>query len=110
MFDTERHGFCSEFYTIEKSIEVVVNIQGQDTQIKIDALKDGRSGKFSTKAYIEEHVTLQPTYPQTRGSYDREAEDFRVWVSYNLPWTDRDTADAALDQALGFLRERCPDS
>ena len=107
MFDNERHGFCSEFYTIEKSIEVVVEIQGESAQIKVDALKNGRTGKYSTASYIKEHVTLQPTYPQTGGAYERQPENFRVWVSYDLPWTHRDTADAALEQALGFLKERC---
>ncbi|MEE9250824.1 MAG: hypothetical protein V3U93_06825 [Alphaproteobacteria bacterium] len=110
MFNNARHGFCSEFYTVEKSIEVVVKLRDGDTRIKIDALKDERAGKFSTKEYREELVTLQPTCPQTGGSYDRQPEDFRIWVDYDLPWTNRDTADAALEQALGFLKERCSKS
>ena len=107
MFNNARHRFCSEIYTVEKSIEVVVTLRDGDTQIGIDALKNERTGKYSTTAYLKEHVTLQPTFPKTGGSYDRQPEDFEIWVDYDLPWTNRDSADAALEQALGFLEERC---
>ena len=30
MFNPSKHGFCSEFYTVEKTIEVVVSISGHD--------------------------------------------------------------------------------
>ena len=107
MYDKQQHEFCSEFYTVEKTIEVVVTIGGESETIKIDALKDGNTGKYCTRAYREEHITVQPIYPQSGGSFDRESQDYRVWVDYDLPWTDRDSADAALNQALGFLGERC---
>lgn len=107
MYDKQRHGFCSEFYTVEKTIEVVVTIGGESETIRIDALKEGGTGEYSTKAYREEHLTVQPTYPQSGGSFDRAARDYRVWVDYDLPWTNRDSSAAALNQALGFLKERC---
>jgi hypothetical protein len=52
-------------------------------------------------------ITVQPTYPQSHGNFDRKPETMQVWVSYDLPWTDRNTADDALAQALGFLKDRC---
>ena len=107
MYNSTTQSFCSEFYIVEKSIEVVVTIQQQDERIRIDALLDTKTGDYSTASYIETDVTLQPTYPQTHGSFDRNPEDFRIWVRYELPWTNRDSADAALNQALGFLEERC---
>ncbi|WP_040551577.1 hypothetical protein [Rheinheimera nanhaiensis] len=107
MFNNQKHGFCSEFYTVKKTIEVVVPIQGADERIRIDALEDGQTGKFSTKAYIEESLTIQPTYPQSNGAFSRKPQDYRIWVDYNLPWTNRDTVDDALNQALGFLKEKC---
>lgn len=108
MFNSAQHGFCSEFYTVEESIEVVVQIQNDTFRIKIEALKDERTGNYSTKAYQEEHVTLQPTYPQSGGgSYSRQPEDFRIWVDYDLPWVDTKSADAALKRALLFLKENC---
>ena len=107
MYDKSLHSFCSEFYTIEKSIEVVVTIQGESERIRIDLLRDEETGIYSTSAYIETHFTLQPTYPKTNESFDRKPEDFRVWADYDLPWVHQDSADVALRQALGFLKERC---
>lgn len=107
MYNQQNHGFCSEFYTVEKTVEVVVTIGSGSERIRIDALKDGTTGKFSTKAYREEHLTVHPTYPQTVGSFDHAPQDYRIWVDYDLPWTDRDSADAALNQAFVFLKERC---
>ena len=107
MFDEAVHGFCSEFYTVEKTIEVVANLKDGNAQIKIEALRDERTGDYSTKAYLEESVTLQPTYPQSGDSFDRGPENFLIWVAYNLPWTSRKSADEVLKQALGFLRAQC---
>lgn len=108
MFNNKRHGFCSEFYTVEKSIEVVVSLQGDPEQIRIEALRDERNSpaKYSTRAYRLEPVTLQPTYPKTKDSHDSPPKDFQIWVDYDLPWTATNSADDALMHALGFLRER----
>jgi len=96
----------NEAYEVEKTIEVVAELYEGPTTVRIDALRSLINGRYSTRAYVEEHVTLQPTYPQTEGRHDRAPEEFRVWVSYSLPWTDRGDADQALTQALGFLSER----
>ena len=56
MYDANTHSFCSEFYTIEKSIEVVVTIQGEADRIRIDALRDAKTGDYCTTAYIETHL------------------------------------------------------
>ena len=104
MLDPRHHDFCSEFYTVETSIEVVVAIRGEERRIRIDVLRNARDGRFNTKAYIEEDVTVQPTYPQTGDSFGRKPEHIRVWISYDLAWTNRDSVEGALQQALGFLR------
>jgi hypothetical protein len=39
MLDSADYPFCSEFYIVEKSIEVVANINGEDRQIRIDAFQ-----------------------------------------------------------------------
>ena len=104
MVDPGHHAFCSAFYTVEKSIEVVVPIGGEERRIRIDALRNAPDGRFSTKAYIEEDITVQPSYPQTGDSFGRKPEHIRVWISYDLPWTNQDSAEGALQQALGGLR------
>ena len=106
MFDQEAHGFCSEFYVVEQTIEVVVRKDDETKSIRIDALRDERTGRYKTKAYVLEDVTVQPTYPRTGSEFDSKPENVRVWIGYDLPWTDRETAEDALRQALGFLSER----
>jgi len=111
MLESAHYAFCSEFYIVEKSIEVVVEIGGESHRIRIDALRASDSTdssvRYSTTAYIEEDITVQPTYPQTGEKYDRKPESVQVWIGYDLPWTARSSADDALAQALGFLKERC---
>ncbi len=108
MYNAGLHSFCSEFYTVEKSIEVVVSRKGKAERVRIDALKDEKMGHYCARAYIEENVTLQPTFPQSNGKYDRAPQDFRIWVVLTqFPWTHRSSADSVLSQALGFLKESC---
>lgn len=98
---------CSEAYIVEKTVEVVAQIGEENETIRIEALRDLRDGHYSARAYRREHVTVQPTYPQTGAKYDRSPEVFQVWVDYDLPWVHREDADGALSQALGFLSQRC---
>jgi len=107
MLEASKHDFCSEFYLIEKSVEVVVHIHGESETLRIEALRDLRDGHYCTRSFIQEHLTIQSTYPQSNGNFGRKPEEFRVWVSYDLPWIDRDSADGAIEQALGFLSEHC---
>lgn len=107
MINSSNINFCEESYVVEKIIEVVVQISGEPRTIRIEALRSLPQGKYSTRAQIEENVTVQPTYPQTGSKFDQKPKDVCIWVNYSLPWTDRESADEALNQALGFLKERC---
>ena len=107
MYDQNIHEFCSEFYTVEKTVEVVVNMNGESKTIRIEAIKDEINGRYSTQAYMEEEVTLQPTYPNESGKFRRKPQGYSIWTKYYLPWTDRSTAEHAIYQALSFLEERC---
>jgi hypothetical protein len=97
--------FASEFHVVAKSVEVVVKINGQAERVRIDALD--QSGTFTTKAYIEIAFMLQRAYPKDS---DGMPEEVRLWVDYDLPWVSRNSADAALAQALSFLGEVCKES
>lgn len=95
---------CSEFYEVAKTVEFVMPYGGEDTQFRVEALHDLHSGRFSTRAYYYEHFHLQPSYPVVNGKFTKNPADFQVWVPLpNAAWTDRDTADQAITQALGFL-------
>ena len=98
MGNTGGYDFCSEAYAVEQAIEVVVIIGEEPGTIRIDALHDLKTGRYSTRAYREEHVTLQPTYPQSGEKFVRHPEEMRIWVDFDLPWTDRDTAEGAIRQ------------
>ncbi len=90
-------------YFIEKTVDVTAEIAGEEKRIRIEAVRH-QDGRFSTRAYIHEFVTVQPTYPQTGENFDRKPTDFGVWVDYSeLPWTDGNSADSVIRQALGFL-------
>lgn len=89
MLNQNQYDFCKEFYTIEKSIEVVVNIAGHPEIIRIEALYSPITSRYSTKAYILEHFTLQPTYPQSQGKFLQPPTDKAFWIKWDLPWTDR---------------------
>lgn len=99
--------FASEFYVVEKTIEVVVEIDGQSVSIRIEAIRDARSGRYNTRAYSQDTFTLQPTYPQTRGEFDSAPREIELWVDHDLPWTSGDSADAVLADGLRFLSEEC---
>ncbi len=108
MYDKEIHDFCSEFYSIEKTLELVVSRRGEQTTVRLEALRDEENGRYSIRALMQEHVTLQPTYPKANGEFTEEPKDFVMWVNFpDFPWVNRETADGALRQALGFLQERC---
>lgn len=106
MLDSSRYNFCSEFYFVEKSVEVVVEIADEPQKIRIEAHK-GKSGSYCTRSFIQKDITVQLTCPQESGRFARKPESISVWANYDLPWTDHDSPDAALAQALGFLADRC---
>jgi hypothetical protein len=93
----------SEFYFADRSVEVVATIGGKERRVHIDVLFDG-TAEFSTQTYILQDFALQPAYPND----DMPAESHSIWVRWtDFPPTRKDTAEIALQQALGFLRERC---
>lgn len=100
---------CTEAYEIEKTIDVVVTLKSshEPRHVRIEALRDLSNNKYSTTAYVRENIIVQPTYPQSNGNFDRKLSEMEIWIDYDLPWTDGDSADAVLTRALGFLRERC---
>jgi len=107
MLDPNTFSKCSEFYIIEKVVEVVASIGGNNHTFRIEGLFMSITGRYLSRAYRQEHVTVQPTYPRTHGQHDRKPEEMRIWVDYSLPWTDGDSADSVIHQSLRWLEERC---
>ena len=103
MLDPLHTGFCSEYYEVEKTIEVVVSLWGEERFMRFDALlsRDLRPA-YSAAAYLREDVTLTRSQPGASQVSFATA----VWVRFpGFPSTARDSADEALAQALSFLRD-----
>jgi hypothetical protein len=91
----------TEFYFIERTVEAVVTLRGEFNRVRIDVLFDGNSD-YGIAAYLLQEIEVQPTYPGGAAVANRQ-----VWVRWSdFPWTNTSSADAALRQALGFLREQ----
>ena len=104
MIQSSAYENCSEFYEVAKIVEFVMPYGGEDTQFRIEVLHDLQSSRFSASVYYKEHFHLQPSYPVAHGKFTRKATDFQVWAPFpDAAWTDRDTADEAITQVLGFL-------
>ncbi|OKO88047.1 hypothetical protein AC629_10875 [Bradyrhizobium sp. NAS80.1] len=97
--------FATEFFTIERTVEVVVNLK----VFRIEVMQSSGGDKpFSTRTYEREDIVAQPAYASV-GNPERKPETYAAWKSLDLGWTARETAEGALDQALGFLGERFRD-
>jgi hypothetical protein len=94
MLTSANFPFVSEFYVIDKSIQVVVFIKGEYRTIRIDALhrfgKDLGEKYYSARAWI----LVNPG-------------DFELFVSYELPSVNGNSSDDVLALALSFIKERC---
>jgi hypothetical protein len=106
MLEPAAFPFAFEFHEVEKSIEVTVVLRGEETRIRIEALR-AQDGNYSTSAYIEREVQLLEPLKNPEDVGEADFVRARTWVVYELAWTHRQTADDALAQALSFLRERC---
>jgi hypothetical protein len=97
MLNPSNVDFCSEYYVVEKGIEVVAKIAGVDRLFRIEALHGPESViPYRARCYIRTNIRVE-----TNGT-----ESVAVWAYYDLPGTERNSADEALERALGLLRER----
>ena len=97
-FDPTRFkSFCSEFYTLEKTVEVVVKFKGKPesdfVRIQVWNIPEGIG---TTVAGYK--ATSQIRRTMGNGS---------TYIEYSLPWVHASSVDSALSEALSFLGERC---
>lgn len=88
---------ATEFYVVEKTVELVVTMRGQSQRLRIEALRRS-DGVYSVSAYIRRRLASE-AFP----GHDGDLIGLDVWASYDLPWTRRDSADDAIQQGLSFL-------
>jgi len=103
--DYKRFNAFNEAYEVVKTVEVV----GYDRNIyRIEVLKcySNPNVPFKVDYLTMDDATIQPTYPQKEGKFERQPESIRVWKRSGEPWVAAPTAEDALRQALSFLAER----
>ena len=104
--------FLAEAYEVVRSVDVV----GRKSEkiIRVEVLKClSKSNTFNTFKCLYwqyEHITAQPTYPKVTDASgtpagERGLENYEILVCSDFPWVEADSADLALSQALGFLRD-----
>jgi hypothetical protein len=99
MLNPSNVDFCSDYQVFEKAIEVTSKIGGVDRRFRIEALHAPESViPYTTRCYIR--VDLHAA-----GELGKK-ETISVWAQYDLPKTGSESADTAIEHALGYLRER----
>lgn len=92
MYNKAHHDFCFEFYQIEKTIEVVVEIDGKKEMIRLEAL---RNEKFPAEANYEYSI---------RSYIYKEVAGDSMWINWSrLSWEHSATADSTLQLALAQI-------
>jgi hypothetical protein len=100
--DYKRYNAFNEAYEVVRTVEVV----GRNRKTyRIEVLKSYPSSAtpFQVRYLTKDEVTVQPTYPQRDGKFEREPESITVWHRSSEPWVVAQTAEDALKQALDFL-------
>ena len=117
MIQSRTHEKWAEVYAVEKTVEVVVSMQGEPQTIRIEALRSFQTGRYSTKAFCLQHAVLQPVPPpEHEEEADKAPEEAPpqpiyapVWADLRptLNMTNEASADEAIERALDYLAQRC---
>jgi hypothetical protein len=106
MLNPSNVDFCSEYYVFEKAVEVITKIGGAERQFRIEALHAPESViPYTTRCYIRVDMAVAPD-PEMAGELKNKPQTVSLWALYDLPRTGSESADEALEHALGLLRER----
>lgn len=106
IYDPEVHQFCSEFYTVEHTIDVVANYRGGAEHFRLEAVRKS-TGDYRVRAYMEQNIVIEQL-GNRNDSIELGKTQAKVWVDFELPpILSAKTAEQALGQSLGWLRERC---
>ena len=96
-------GIFSEVYEVVRTVIIVMD--DETYRIEVQKCYSNPKVPYTARYWVQENVTVQPTYPQTGDKFDRKPEEMAVWIHYDLPWVAQNDPDIALSQALEFLAE-----
>src|SRR5690242_11132095 len=95
MLDVSAFTKISEYEEVEK----VVYLTRLGHRHRVEAVHSGR-GKYRTIVYRELDVIVQPS--EIKDGERLSPEHHTIWVRESAPWTDRQSADAAIAQLLSL--------
>ena len=89
----------------KKAVEVYAPLRGEASTVplRLEAFWSPDGACHEVVVYREETMVLRVLTNEGTPRW----RDVRVWVKYDSIHSDRPTADAALEQVLGFLEMRC---
>ena len=101
------------FTEVDEIVSVVEVVLRGSRRLRLEVHKDySNSNTPYTVHYFEsESMNVQPSYPSSEGggqprSFKKPTEDISVWKSVDYPWVAEQTAENALNRALGWIQER----
>jgi hypothetical protein len=74
--------------------------------LRLEALREADGAGYEVAVYRQETVQVSSAC-YTAGEPMRPLQEVRIWVAYDLIASVHSTAEAALEQVLGFLEMRC---
>ena len=100
------------FTEVDEIVSVVEVVLRGSRRVRIEVHKDySNSNTPYTVHYFEsDSMNLQPSYPSSEGGgqpriFERRTEDIGVWKPADYPWVAEQTAENALNRALGWIQE-----
>ena len=101
------------FTEVDEIVSVVEVVLYGSTRVRLEIHKDYSNSNtpFTVHYFVRETVNLQPSYPSSEGGgqprvFDKPTEDIAVWKPGDYPWVAEQTAENALNRALGWIQER----
>lgn len=100
------------FTEVDEIVSVVEVVLRGSTNVRLEVHKDYSNSNTPFKVHYLERVTvnLQPSYPSSEGggqprTFEQRTEDIDVWKRADYPWVAAQSAEDALNQALGWIQE-----
>jgi hypothetical protein len=94
-----------EAYLVEKTVEVATTLHGSGVLVRIEALKNLETARYSTEAYCQQHISVQPELFLLEQEGPPRVGNVMVWIKLHPPLPpDEASADEAITRAIRWLR------
>ena len=100
------------FTEVDEIMSVVEVVLSGSGRVRIEVHKDYSNSNtpYTVQYFVRETVTLQPSYPSSECGgqpriFEKPPEDIGVWKPVHYPSVAEQTAENALNRALGWIQE-----